>query len=133
MKLRIQANSIRFRITPTELQALATRGQIESAVQLGNAAENRLTYVLESSDACSRVEAQYAAAKIRVMLPAKEVREWASTERVAIEGVQCVAGGELKILVEKDFKCLQPRSNENEADRFPNPADKSRASPITQE
>ena len=125
MKLRVQANSIRFRITPTELHALVTRGRIESAVQLGNAAGDRLAYTLESSDACSRVESRSAAGKIHVMLPAREVREWASTEQVAIECVQRVADGELKILVEKDFKCLQPRTDESETDRFPNPVAKS--------
>jgi hypothetical protein len=63
---------------------------------------------------------------IRVTIPRDHVREWASTGQVGIEAMQQVAGGaDLKILVEKDFKCLQPRADESEADRFPNPAEEA--------
>jgi hypothetical protein len=122
MKLRIQANSIRFRITPTELHALATRGRVESAIQLGPAADDRLSYALEVSRECSAVRLEYRPGKVCAVLPEESVREWASTEQVAIGGLQQVAnGGELKILIEKDFKCLQTRPGENEGDRFPHP------------
>jgi hypothetical protein len=122
MKLRIQANSIRFRVTPTELHALATRGRIESAVQLGVSSQDRLSYSLEISSERS-VRMVYGDRSVCAVLPENMVREWASTDQVGIEGFQPVAnGGQLKILVEKDFKCLQPRSGESEVDRFPNPA-----------
>lgn len=124
MKLRIQANSIRFRVTPTELNALATRGVVESSVQFGTSTDERFTYALESSVECTNVCVKYIDRALRVILPASEVREWASTEQVGIEGVQQIGNGtQLKILIEKDFKCLQPRPDESEVDRFPNPAE----------
>jgi hypothetical protein len=124
VKLRIQANSIRFRITPTELNALATRGAVESSVQFGTTADERFTYALESSAQCSSVCVKYTDRALRVILPTSEVREWASTEQVGIEGVQTAgSNSNLRILIEKDFKCLQPRPDESEVDRFPNPAD----------
>lgn len=128
MKLRIQVNSIRFRVTPTELHALATRGRIESAVQLGVSSEDRLSYALETSCACSTIRLEYRDRNVCAVLPENIVREWASTDQVGVEGFQIVAnGGRLKILVEKDFKCLQPRLGESELDRFPNPSEISNA------
>jgi len=127
MKLRIQAGSIRFRVTPTELHALATRGVVESAIQLGGSTGERLRYLLESSPQSSSVELNYAPGVIQVILPESIVRQWASTDQVGIETVQQVSGDTaLKILIEKDFKCLQPRTDESEVDRFPNPAQESR-------
>src|SRR5215831_7939337 len=114
MKLRIQAGSIRFRVTPTELHTLATRGIVESAIQLGNSAGEQLRYTLESSPTSSSVQLNYASGVIRVTIPESAVRQWASTEQVGIEAVQEVSGDTaLKILIEKDFKCLQPRTDES--------------------
>lgn len=128
MKLRIQSNSIRFRITPTELHTLATRGSVQSSVRLGALPDDRLTYSLETSSRFSCLLAEYLNCKIRVILPEDQVRDWASTAQVGLEGFQLVAGGErLRILVEKDFKCLEPRPEENEVDRFPNPAEVTKA------
>lgn len=127
MKLRIQADSIRFRVTPTELHALATRGIVESAIQMGGSTGEQLRYMLESSPKSSSVRLTYASGVIRVTIPESVVRQWASTEQVGIEAVQQVSGDTtLKILIEKDFKCLQPRTDESEVDRFPNPAEESR-------
>lgn len=124
MKLRVQSDSIRFRVTPTELHTLATRGVVQSRVQLGVADDDRLTYVLESSRKHSSVQLKYAHGEIRILIPEGDVLEWVSTEQVGIEGVQEIGGNaQLKILVEKDFKCLNARAGEDEGDRFPNPAE----------
>lgn len=124
MKLRVQSDSIRFRVTPTELHTLASRGVVASRVRLGVADDDRLTYVLESSPKCSSVQLKYVPGEIRILIPEDDVLEWVSTGQVGIEGCQQIAGdAQLKILVEKDFKCLKPRPGENEGDRFPNPAE----------
>ena len=81
-----------------------------------------LTYLLESDAAARTPRARYAADVISVVLPAAIVRRWADSNEVSIEGEQALDGGEtLRILVEKDFACLQPRPGEDESDMFPNP------------
>lgn len=122
MKLCIQANSIRLRVTPTEVHALVTRGKIESFVQLGLSEADRLTYSIETSAECGAPQVVYDGRAMRVVLPENTVREWASTEQVGIERQQPTAdSGRLRILVEKDFRCLEPRPQEDESDRFPHP------------
>jgi hypothetical protein len=47
---------------------------------------------------------------------------WAATDLVGIEAEQTVGGGNsLQILIEKDFKCLEPRDGGDDADTFDHP------------
>jgi hypothetical protein len=122
MKLRISGNSIRFRLTPSEVQKLVDGRSVVSSTEFGLAAAQRLTYALETSPEVSAIHACYDNATILVTLPINTVHAWATTDEVGIEENQAIGGGVgLKILIEKDFQCAQPRSGENEADRFPNP------------
>jgi hypothetical protein len=50
------------------------------------------------------------------------VRNWASTEKAGFETQQEIGNGKsLRILVEKDFACLERRDGEDESDAFPHP------------
>jgi hypothetical protein len=122
MKLRIHGNSIRFRITQSEMAALAAGARLEDSVHFGLAPTEILTYGVEISSQCSEVCASYSKGMVQVTLPVNLARAWASTNQVGIEHVQSIAKGvALKIVLEKDFQCFHPRPDENESDNFPNP------------
>src|SRR5438093_3090873 len=114
MKLRIRGSSIRLRLTQAEVAHVAGEGRVEDAIAFGPG--ERLVYALVSADVPA-LRARYAAGRIEVAAPSVLAREWAASERVGMEGEQ----GELKILVEKDFACLTPRTDEDDTDAFPNP------------
>ena len=79
-------------------------------------------YVLESSPACVKPVAMFSNNVLSVRLPEKDVIEWAGTEAVSISAEQLLdEGGQLNILVEKDFACLAPREGEDESDMYPHP------------
>ena len=60
---------------------------------------------------------------IRVSVPQSAVERWQRTDEVTISGELALGGSEtLKILIEKDFECLNPRPGDEDADTFPNPA-----------
>ncbi len=119
MKLRIRGNSIRLRLTRGEVAAIAASGRVEDAIAFGPG--ERLVYAL----ACGEVDALRArlgGGVVEVTAPAAVAREWASSDRVGLEGEQPIGGGDvLTIIVEKDFACLKPRADEDDADAFPNP------------
>jgi hypothetical protein len=110
MKLRIRGSSIRLRLTQSEVARVASEGRIEDAIDFGGA---KLVYAFASGDG---LRATYTQNRIEVTAPGAQIAKWASSEDVAIEGTH----GALQILVEKDFACLKPRS-EDDADAFPNP------------
>jgi hypothetical protein len=121
MKLRVRGDSLRLRLTRSEVAALARDGLVEESIAFGPG--RRLVYAIRSApDGAPPVAATLDGTRIEVTLPAADVRRWAETDLVGIEGVQD-AGEQrtLRVVVEKDFACLKPRPHEDDADAFPNP------------
>ena len=117
MKLRIFGNSIRLRLSQTEVERLHTTGKVEECVSFGKSA---LTYTLESSG-ISEITASFENNRLVVSVPAGAARQWAASDEISLKAEKPLNPGEsLKILIEKDFKCLTPR-DEDESDNFPNP------------
>lgn len=112
MKLRIRGNSLRLRLSQSEVSQLLSEGRVEDAISFG---PSKLAYVLTTSDV-DHVRATYESNRIVVTLPKDRAQEWTSTDEVGIE-----SKGELAILVEKDWSCLKPRDGEDDSDAFPHP------------
>jgi hypothetical protein len=120
MKLRIQGDSLRLRITPSEMKRFLSEGRIEETVHFAADASARLVYALEHSAAVEGVAVRYVAGEVTVMLPSGQAREWAAGEETGVYGGVQVGSGLLEIAVEKDWACLDKSNGENE-DTFPNP------------
>ncbi|MGH8494817.1 MAG: DUF7009 family protein [Gammaproteobacteria bacterium] len=119
MKLRIRGNSIRMRVTQSELAEIAADGEVRETVEFGDAT---LTYALVRDAFDSAPSASFRDNVITLRLPADTVRRWVETRQVSIRASQRLEhGGELQLLVEKDFACLEPRPGEDESDTFPHP------------
>ena len=59
---------------------------------------------------------------IVISIPHIAAQEWFTPTQVGIETQLLLEDGNfLKILLEKDFKCLTDRPEEDESDAFPNP------------
>jgi len=130
MKLRIQDNSIRLRLTRSEVEKLAADERVAGSIQFTAAPDDTLAYAVETSSSCAEVRAERTANEIRVTLPRNLARTWATTDLVTIERLQPVGLGALQILVEKDFRCAHrdAASQEgNAADLYPNPTDAVRS------
>ncbi len=120
VKIRIQNNSIRLRLTRSEVDIVRETGVVKS--HTGFPGGRQLSYSLESSPASVSPAAFYSDNEIRVSLPETIVLAWATTEQVSIDGEQILDDGDtLTILVEKDFACLAPRPGEDESDMFAHP------------
>jgi hypothetical protein len=119
MKLRVQDNSIRFRLTRAEVDKLHRDGVVSATVSFPGG--SRLEYRVETTALVGEPQAQFSAGDLVVRIPETTVRNWATTEEVSIVGAQPLDEDELSILVEKDFACLAPRESEDDSDKFPNP------------
>lgn len=117
MKLRIKDNSIRFRLTKSEVAELAQNGKFESSTQFVN---QKLTYVVESTTD-KIITSSYDQNRITVFIPKETLENWAASETVSLENTVEENANDLKILIEKDFACLTERAGEDETDNYPNP------------
>lgn len=125
MKLRVLDNSIRLRLTQSEVETVSAEGLVRGRVRF--AGSNTFDYILESSPATVRPEAHISNNVLTVRVPKMDVAQWADSDRISIEAEQVLDDGErLSILVEKDFHCLSPRDGEDESDMYPHPEAGSR-------
>jgi hypothetical protein len=116
MKLRIRGNSIRLRLTRGEVDRVGAGETVEEIVDLHPVP---LAYSLVVREAV-KIEAIFDGGSLAVVVPEHEVAEWANGDEV---GMEAESGG-VRILIEKDFACVQPRTGEDESDMFehPNPS-----------
>lgn len=118
MKLRIRGDSIRLRLTQSEVKRLAEDGRVEESTHFGP--DERFTYAIAFGGG-DTLSATLSARGIEVTVPGDVARAWATGDSVGLEGARELGEGKtLRILVEKDFACLTKRPNEDDADAFPN-------------
>ena len=119
MKLRIKGNSMRLRVSPSEMKRLLSAGRIEEVIHFGPEPDAKLTYALEQVPSNDVVTVRYRPQEVAVVIATKSARDWAEGEQVGIYGAINVRDGQLELSVEKDFACLD--SKEGNEDTFANP------------
>jgi hypothetical protein len=121
MKIRIQGNSIRYRLRQPEVENFKRLGLITETIQLGTAPTDQLQFILRRS-LSNEIAVQYANNTTTIQVPELIAEQWTDTELVGFDaGIAIGNGIVLKILVEKDFKCLDG-SDEDNVGAYPNPA-----------
>jgi hypothetical protein len=121
MKLRIKGNSLRLRVSRSELARFQAGGRIEETIHFTAAPEATLTYALESALRSSPVSVRYGSREITVILSQDRARIWGAEDEVGVyTTLDMGPAGSLEVVVEKDFACLD-RSDEDNSDAFANP------------
>ena len=120
MKLRIKGNSLRLRISRSEMATLVESGRIEDTIYFSMATEAKLTYVLQHAPAGPDIRVEYLPQRVTVALSTDTAKRWASSNEVGVYGSSETSNGRLQLLVEKDFACLDGDDPHDE-DAFPNP------------
>ena len=119
MKLRIKGNSIRYRLTQSEVKIVEQTGLVKDQIKFSNSIS--LEYEIKAATGLEYVEATYSEDKITLKVNESLIRDWAHSDQVTISSSLDLSSNEnLTILIEKDFKCLSPR-DEDESDMFPHP------------
>ena len=121
MKLRLQFNSIRLRLKRGEVERFMSTGRVKEGICSGSDPAQVFHFVLEATDAVSSPTALVSPGSIVVQVPVAEALKWASTDQIGIEGEQTTDSQvSLRILIEKDFACIDGTEEQN-VDTFPNP------------
>ena len=114
MKLRIKGNSVRVRLTKSEVEKICTDSILEESTLFGN---NVFRYELRKDNLEKNLSAKFESGKISILLPSPLIQDWNINETV---GFNRTTDDGLDILVEKDFKCLD-ETTEDQSDNFENP------------
>jgi predicted nucleotidyltransferase len=112
MKIRIKGNSLRYRLTKSDISALADNGYLQEQT---NFVGQLLIYVLKTTDD-DTLTAEFFNNTITLFMPKQMVAELINTDKVGFDA----KSGTLQLLVEKDFTCLD-NVDEDQSDNYPNP------------
>lgn len=121
MKLRFNGNTIRLRLSRSDVQQVEKGNEIIERVTFGQGQPN-FSYVFKTSNQSTQIEARCLPHEITLIVPESMAIDWAASDKVGLyQDSQSGQGTTLSISIEKDFQCLHKRPGENETDNFPNP------------
>lgn len=112
MKIRIKGNTIRYRLTKSDVDLFYKNQHLQDSTNFGN---RSLIYQLKASEQ-DGLTASFVDDTITIVIPTEKLDELAKTDRVGFDG----RDGALYILIEKDFQCLDDVT-EDQSDNYPNP------------
>jgi hypothetical protein len=120
MKLRINQQSIRLRLSQNDIANLRLNSTVSVPLFWGMEEDDLLVYKLSIiEEGVSQVKIK--AEEINVMVLKNAIENWLKND--AVVSFECsfpTRSQPLKVLIERDFKCLTPRK-EDEGDLFENP------------
>ena len=118
MKLRIKGNSLRIRLTKTEVNIIANTGYLEEETLFGN---NKFVYALQRVDEGNELSAALEENKMIIFVPSSLTKEWPTNNIVGFDAEMPVADNKtLFLLIEKDFVCLDETTGD-QSDNYENP------------
>jgi hypothetical protein len=120
MKIRIKANTVRIRLSKSEVERFSKEGYIESVTPF---VSGTLTYALEQRPDSfgHELSADFQNGTITMYIPERMAKDWISSDAVGFDTNMALDNGEkLYLLLEKDFKCLD-ETIEDQSDNYENP------------
>lgn len=118
MKIRIKGNSVRFRLTQSEVKQLSETGSVQEISEFGT---QTFQYQVQLMKGIQNLQASYAQNEIVLSIPETDGKDWFQNKIVGFEHeMPLLEGKKLHLLVEKDFTCLD-NTTEDQSDNYPNP------------
>lgn len=125
MKLRIRSNSVRVRLDQKDLAELLEHSRVLDALRVGPGSNHTFTYaVVIGSAPPGRPEVHYSSGLLVLTIDHGDAEEWAAGARVGFDHEQRVESGSVRVILEKDFACLDRPAEDAAEDAwaFPNPS-----------
>jgi hypothetical protein len=118
MKIRILASSLRYRLSKSEVKKLCTEHYIESVTEFNS---TTLVYAIQVQENIADLSADFKDNKITLLFPKTEAATWYESDKITYQNIVLLNNGNtLKLLLEKDFVCLD-HSSEDQSDNYENP------------
>ncbi len=119
MKIRIKGDSIRLRLTKSEVDALASNGRVEEHTHMPG---GTLSYMLRSERGIEDLSAHLQDTCIVISMPDTLAAAWPANDVVGYKNtITTENNNSLSLLIEKDFKCIDAPAEEDQSDNYEHP------------
>jgi len=118
MKIRIRGNSVRVRLSKSEVALFVREGYVEERTEF---ASGTLVYAVKTSQG-NTLSADFSNGNLILYVPAAMLQQWAATDLVGMDhSMHLPNGKQLYLLIEKDFKCIDAPVTEDQSDMYEHP------------
>lgn len=118
MKIRIKGNSVRYRLSKSEVTAFSEKGYLAEKTLFPT---QTFVYALQAKSDIENLAADFSENTITLFFPENEKITWQESTQVGYQNKFILPNGEtLFLLVEKDFVCLD-NTDEDQSDNYENP------------
>ncbi|RYE35813.1 MAG: hypothetical protein EOP42_05595 [Sphingobacteriaceae bacterium] len=119
MKIRIKGNSVRLRLSRSEIELFGKEGYLEEVTEFAN---GTFSYAIQKLFEGRSLDASFTEQKLTVFVPQAVMQEWVNTDIVGFDHHLPVGEDKtLFLLIEKDYKCIDGDAAEDQSDYFDNP------------
>ena len=84
MKLRIKGDSLRVRVSRSEVARLLVGDCLEETIHFGQQENAKLTYALQLDPSVSKLTVQYTQNRVAILLSSDQANTWCVTDQVGI-------------------------------------------------
>ncbi len=117
MKLRLRGNSLRLRLSQTDVADLASGKVLDEKLSFPGGAE--FAYTLSAPKSAMEASAQFLDSTVRVVIPGNKIKEWAEGDELGLYYELPAGQSTLKIAIEKDLQCADEPVDERDPDAYP--------------
>ena len=119
MKIRIKGNSVRLRLSRSEIDLFGKEGYVEEKTEFPT---GTFSYAIQKLFDGKTLDASFTGKKLTVFVPQSIMQEWVSTDVVGFSHTLSLTDSKtLFLLIEKDFKCIDDQETEDQSDYYDNP------------
>ena len=116
MKLRCVTDSVRLRLSKSDIRELESKGKVEELLTLGP--NQTFSFSLQTSLNHRSPQISFQQGQLQVFLPMEIGKSWMNSDQVGIEYFPGDSSGlSIHLLIEKDFPC-KDRVGEDKSDTF---------------
>ncbi len=113
---------MRYRLDKQDIEILLKNGNVNSSTSIGL---QKLHFCIKQKD-IETPRFKLDELGLHLAIPTEQILQWAQTEQVGISfNIYNEDNSELKVLVEKDFECLNHDKAEDQSFAFENPRKKT--------
>ena len=123
MKLRCKPNSIRLRLNQNEVAQFVQAGELVERIEIPGPEPAALIYRLQFGGKPESSAVQFENGVLAITVPGDDAHAWANRkDEVGLYYSHEVAGGKsLRVMIEKDYQCIDGPADEMDPAGYPNP------------